>query len=215
MPSRGYRLEGQEIEACDCSSICPCVFGEAPEHGSCIGILARHISKGVIDGVEVSGLTWLEVFRSPGHQLEGGTSKLVFVDRDATLDQLSALRDAFRGRHGGLLEDLANLTGEWLGVEQADVACEVHEGEGARIAVGGRLRAVMSQRRGPTTRRRPFATRSSAPCRARRPGREGERADGGHPGSTACSSRSRAAARSSPSSATRRERRRRGGMRIG
>ncbi len=148
MPSRGYRLEGQEIEACDCSSICPCVFGEAPEHGSCIGILARHISKGVIDGVEVSGLTWLEVFRSPGHQLEGGTSKLVFVDRDATLDQLSALRDAFRGRHGGPLEDLANLTGEWLGVEQADVACEVHEGEG-RIAVGGRLRAVMSQRRGP------------------------------------------------------------------
>lgn len=148
MPSSGYRLEGQEIEACDCSSVCPCVFGEAPEHGSCLGILARHISTGVIDGVEVSGLTWLEVFTSPGHQLQGGTSKLVFVDRDATLEQLSALRDAFHGRHGGPLEDLANLTGEWLGVEQADVACEVHEGEG-RIAVGGKLRVVMSQRRGP------------------------------------------------------------------
>ena len=148
MASTGYRLEGQEIEACDCSSICPCVFGEAPEHGSCLGILARHITKGVVDGVKVSGLTWLEVFNSPGHQLEGGTTKLVFIDRDATLDQVGALRDAFHGRHGGPLAELARLTGEWLGVEQADVVCEVREGEG-RIAVGGKLRAVTESRRGP------------------------------------------------------------------
>jgi hypothetical protein len=148
MPSGGYRLEGQEIEACDCSSICPCVFGEEPEHGSCVGILARHITTGEIDGTDVSGLTWLEVFQSPGHQLKGGTNKLVFIDREASLDQLSALRDAFHGRHGGPLEDLAKLTGEWLGLVQAEVACEVHEGEG-RIAVAGKLRTVISQRRGP------------------------------------------------------------------
>jgi hypothetical protein len=148
MPSTGYRLEGQEVEACDCSSICPCVFGEEPEHGTCVGILARHITKGVIDGVKVAGITWLEVFQSPGHQLEGGTSKLVFIDRGATLDQVTALRDAFHGNHGGPLEELAKLTGAWLGLEQADVACEVHRGEG-RIAVGGKLRAVMSPRHGP------------------------------------------------------------------
>jgi hypothetical protein len=148
MPSGGYRLEGQEIEACDCSSICPCVFGEEPEHGSCLGILARHIDNGDIDGVDVGGLTWLEVFQSPGHQLQGGTTKLVYVDRGASLEQLSALRDAFHGRLGGPLEELAKLTGEWLGVVQAEVACDVHEGEG-RVAVGGKLRAVMSPRRGP------------------------------------------------------------------
>jgi hypothetical protein len=148
MPSGGYRLEGQEVEACDCSSICPCVFGEEPEHGSCLGVLARHITEGEIGGVDVGGLTWLEVFQSPGHQLKGGTTKLVFVDREASLDQLSALRDAFQGRMGGPLEELAKLTGEWLGFEQADVACEVKEGDG-RIAVAGKLRAVMSPRRGP------------------------------------------------------------------
>ena len=70
MPSGGYRLVGQEIEACDCSSICPCVFGEEPEHGSCVGVLARHITEGEIAGVAVGGLSWLEVFLSPGHQLE-------------------------------------------------------------------------------------------------------------------------------------------------
>ncbi len=148
MPSGGYRLAGQEIEACDCSSICPCVFGEEPEHGSCLGVLARHITKGKIAGVDVGGLTWLEVFQSPGHQLEGGTTKLVYVDRGASLDQLSALRDAFQGRLGGPLAELAELTGEWLGVVQAEVACEVTEGDG-RIAVAGKLRAVMTPRRGP------------------------------------------------------------------
>jgi hypothetical protein len=159
MPSGGYRLEGHEIEACDCSSICPCVFGEEPEHGSCLGILARHITTGEIDDVDVGGLTWLEVFQSPGHQLKVGTNKLVYVDRDASLDQLSALRDAFQGRFGGPLEELAKLTGEWLGFEQADVDCEVSEGAG-RIAVAGKLRAVISQRRGadgtPTTLRDAF-----------------------------------------------------------
>ena len=43
---------------------------------------------------------------------------------------MGALRDAFHGRHGGPLAELAGLTGEWLGVEQADVVCEVREGRG-------------------------------------------------------------------------------------
>ena len=61
---------------------------------------------------------------------------------------MGALRDAFHGRLGGPLAELATLTGEWLGVEQADVVCEVRKGEG-RIAVGGKLRAVTESRRGP------------------------------------------------------------------
>lgn len=168
MRSGGYRLAGQEIEACDCSSICPCVFGEEPEHGSCVGVLARHITEGEIAGVDVGGLTWLEVFQSPGHQLKGGTNKLVYVDRGASLDQLSALRDAFHGRLGGPLAELAELTGEWLGVAQAEVACDVTQG-GGRIAVAGKLRVVMSPRRGPddtptTLRDAFFSTVPGAPA---------------------------------------------------
>jgi hypothetical protein len=147
MPPAGYRLAGQEVEACDCSSICPCVFGEEPEHGRCFGVLARHLTEGTIAGVDVGGLTWLEIFQSPGHQLKGGTNRLVYVDRGASLDQLSALRDAFQGRLGGPLAELAELTGRWLGVVQADVECEVTQGDG-RIAVAGRLRVLMSPRRG-------------------------------------------------------------------
>jgi hypothetical protein len=157
--SAAYRLEGKEIEACDCASLCPCVFGDEPEHNGCVGILARHITTGEIRGIDVSGLTWLEVFQSPGHQLETKTRKLVYLDRDATLDQLSALRDAFEGRLGGPLAELAKLTAQWLDVVQADIECDVEKGNG-RVAVTGKLRVVMSPRRSrdgtPTTLRDAF-----------------------------------------------------------
>jgi hypothetical protein len=142
----GYRLEGREIEACDCMTICPCVFGDDPDHGGCQGILARFITSGRIRGVDVSGLTWLEVFQSPGNMLDGNIRKVVFVDSDASLDQVDALRDAFEGRLGGPLADLAALDGERLGVFQAEIECEVEEGEG-RLAVTGKLRALLAPRR--------------------------------------------------------------------
>jgi hypothetical protein len=142
----GYRLEGREVEACDCMTICPCVFGDDPDHGGCQGVLARFITKGQVRGVDVSGLTWLEVFQSPGNMLDGNIRKVVFVDADASLEQVEALRDAFEGRLGGPLEELAALDGQRLGVFQADIACEVEQGEG-RLAVTGKLRAVLTPRR--------------------------------------------------------------------
>jgi hypothetical protein len=143
----GYRLEGQEVEACDCMTLCPCVLGDDPTHGGCVGILARRITKGEIRGVDVSGLTWLEVFESPGNMLKGNIRKLVYVDRDASIEQLEALCDAFQGRLGGPLKELAELDGERVGVYQTDIECEVREGDG-RVAATGKLRAVMTARRG-------------------------------------------------------------------
>jgi hypothetical protein len=91
----------------------------------------------------VSGLTWLEVFQSPGNMLDGNIRKLVYLDRNASLEQLEALRDAFEGRLGGPLAELAALDGERLGVFQADIEVEVKKGKG-RIAVSGKLRAIIT-----------------------------------------------------------------------
>lgn len=140
---RAYRLEGQEIESCNCMTLCPCVLGNDPDHGGCEGILARRITAGQIRGVDVAGLTWLEVFQSPGNMLKGNVRKLIFVDRSASLEQVQALRDAFEGRVGGPLGELAELDGERLGVIQADIEIDVKEGRG-RVAVGGKLRVVMT-----------------------------------------------------------------------
>jgi hypothetical protein len=152
----GYRLEGQEVEACDCVTLCPCVLGDAPTHGGCVGVMARRITTGEIRGVDVSGLTWLEVFESPGNMLDGNIRKLVYVDSEASMEQLEALTDAFHGRLGGPLLELAALEGERVGVYQTEIEVEVKNGAG-RVAVAGRLRAVMTPHTGtdgtPTTLR--------------------------------------------------------------
>lgn len=145
MADASYRLEGQEVEACDCRTLCPCVLGDDPDHGGCQGILARRITNGQIRGVDVSGLTWLEVFQSPGNMLRGNIRKLIFTDRTARLEQVEALRDAFEGRLGGPLADLARLDGERLGVVMADIELHVSDGRG-RMAVPGKLRVVISAR---------------------------------------------------------------------
>jgi hypothetical protein len=145
MAKNKYRLAGQEIEACDCATLCPCVLGDDPDHGGCVGILARVITEGEINGVDVSGLTWLEVFQSPGNMLLGNIRKIVYIDQAATIEQIKALRDAFEGRLGGPLEDIAKLTSDLIDVVQADVDCSVTDGAG-RVAVTGKLRAVIEPR---------------------------------------------------------------------
>jgi hypothetical protein len=139
----GYRLEGQEIESCNCMTLCPCVLGDDPDHGGCEGVLARRITRGQIRGVDVAGLTWLEVFQSPGNMNKGNIRKLVYVDRSASLEQLEALRDAFEGRLGGPLAELAQLDGERLGIVQAEIAIDVKQGRG-QVSVGGKLHVVMT-----------------------------------------------------------------------
>ena len=149
----GYRLEGSEVEACDCFTLCPCVLGDDPDSGGCQGILVRHIGTGEIGEVDVSGVIWLEVFQAPGNMNLGNIRKVIYIDAES-IEQFEALRAAIEGRLGGPLEDLAKLTSNLLDVNQATVEVQAHHGEG-RVASTGKLRAVFSPHRGqdgtPTT----------------------------------------------------------------
>jgi hypothetical protein len=140
-----YRLEGLEVEACDCFTLCPCVLGDDPDSGGCQGILVRHITAGDIGGLNVAGVTWLEVFQSPGNMNLGHIRKVVYIDSDS-MDQFEALRAAIEGRLGGPLEDLAKLTSNLLDVNRATIDVLAEHGEG-RVASTGKLRAVFSPHR--------------------------------------------------------------------
>src|ERR1043165_8518519 len=58
-----YELEGELLEVCNCNVLCPCWIGEDPDNGTCDAVLAYHITKGAIDGVDVAG--------HPGERAEG------------------------------------------------------------------------------------------------------------------------------------------------
>jgi hypothetical protein len=141
----GYRLEGVEVEACDCATLCPCVLGDDPDNGGCQGILARQISQGRIGDVDVSGVTWLEVFQSPSNMNLGNIRKVVYIDA-ASIEQFEALRAAIEGRLGGPLADLAKLTSHVLDVNQASIEVQTEQGAG-RVASTGKARAVFAPHR--------------------------------------------------------------------
>ena len=106
-----YTVQGTLLEACSCRTLCRCWIGEDPDGGACDSFLAYNIEKGEIKGLDVAGLTYVEVVKIPGNVLVAHTWKRVsYVDARATEEQRTAILDAWHGRLGGPLADLNALS---------------------------------------------------------------------------------------------------------
>ena len=139
----GYVLQGTLLEACSCGVLCPCWIGEDPDGGQCFAFNAYHFDQGSIDGVDVSGLNLVNIVHIPGNVLTPGTWKVVMVvDSHATQQQQEAIVDAYRGKFGGPLADLAGLVGEVKEVRAARVTHEIVDGKGT-MRIDGILEAEM------------------------------------------------------------------------
>jgi len=145
----GYLLEGTLLEACSCGVLCPCWIGEDPDGGSCDAFVAYHFDRGSIRGVDVGGLSMVNVVRIPGNVLTPGSWKIVtFVDERATDEQFQAILDAYHGRMGGPLADLAGLVGEVVDVQRAPITHEIVGGTGT-LRIGDVLSSEMAPFTGP------------------------------------------------------------------
>jgi hypothetical protein len=71
-PGVVYDLEGTLLEACSCLAVCPCWVGEDPDGGSCDAFNAYRFERGTIRGVDVSGLSFINVVHIPGNVLARG-----------------------------------------------------------------------------------------------------------------------------------------------
>jgi len=144
-----YNLQGTLLEACSCDVLCPCWIGEDPDNGTCNAFVAYHYDKGEINGVDVSGLSVVNVAQIPGNVLTPKSWRIVvLVDDDATDEQMQALLDAYTGKLGGPLADLAQLIGEVRGVERVPISHEVRQGEGD-LKAGDYVMATMEPYHGP------------------------------------------------------------------
>ncbi|SEF87199.1 hypothetical protein SAMN04487953_107123 [Billgrantia desiderata] len=135
-PKAGYRLEGTMLEICSCSAPCPCFLGEDPDGNECHGVIAFKLEKGRARGVDVSGLTLMNVAHIPGNALAGGWRSVILIDSAADDAQYEALLDAFGGKLGGPLADLAGLVGEVVAAERVPIVHEAQQVEGRLIAQG-------------------------------------------------------------------------------
>src|SRR3712207_6427446 len=132
-----YRLEGRLMEVRDREVLCPCWIGEDPDGGTCDAVVAYHIAKGTVDGVDVSGRTFASISHIPGNMFEGNWKLVAYLDDEATEEQEEALLNVFTGKLGGPLADFAQLIGEVVAVERAPITFAVEEGKGSlRIGSG-------------------------------------------------------------------------------
>jgi hypothetical protein len=131
----GYQLEGRLLEVCDCKVLCPCWIGEDADNGTCDALVAWHIDRGTIEGLDVSGRTFALLPHIPGNIMQGNWKVAVYVDDGATPEQQEAMLKVWTGKLGGPVADLAQLVGEVVAVERAPITFTVEEGKG-RVTIG-------------------------------------------------------------------------------
>ena len=137
-----YQLEGRLLEVCNCNVLCPCWVGEDPDNGTCDAVVAYHVDKGTIDGMDVSDRTFVILDYLPGNVLEGNWLAVFYVDDGATPEQQEALLKVFTGKLGGPIADLAQLIGEVVAIERAPITFTVERGKGS-LRVGSGMSPVV------------------------------------------------------------------------
>ena len=101
--------------------MCPCnlSFDHGATYDYCRATLVFHVREGEIEGTDVRGRKLAVIIDTPKVMTDGNWRLGMFVDEDATDEQMEKLSAVFGGQMGGPMEALAPLVGEVVGVERA------------------------------------------------------------------------------------------------
>lgn len=130
-----WRIEGQYMETCSCTYLCPCApsnLTAQPTEGACEAAIAMRIDKGAKDGVQLDGLSFIVVLHSPAAMAAGDITVGLIVDERANAGQVEAISAIATGTAGGPMAALAPLVGKIAGVEKRPIR---FESEGLKRAV--------------------------------------------------------------------------------
>jgi len=126
MTANNWKLEGDYFEACNCDTVCPCVFLGDPDQGECDVTIAWHIANGHFDDISLDGLNVAAVFHTPGNMLTGPKWKAaLYLDERATNEQADALGKIYSGKSGGFFGVIAGLIGELVGIRSVPINFEM------------------------------------------------------------------------------------------
>lgn len=116
-----WNVEGTYFESCNCVFACPCSvtsFATPATEERCLVVLAYHIDRGAIDGVDVSGHSVAVVVDAPAKMSEGQWRVGLLIDSKASQGQVEKLAGVFSGQMGGPMAALVPLISEVMGVQQ-------------------------------------------------------------------------------------------------
>jgi len=117
--------------------MCPCnlSFDHGATYDYCRATLVFHVREGEIEGTDVRGRKLAVIVDTPKVMTEGNWRLGMFVDEEATDEQMEKLSGVFGGQMGGPMELLAPLVGEVLGVERAPIEI-VEDGVRHSVRIG-------------------------------------------------------------------------------
>jgi hypothetical protein len=137
-----WKLEGDFYENCSCDAICPCTWSnlahQATRDDFCRFALAFDVEKGEIDGVDVSGRSFVMVADTPPNMADGNWRVGVIVDDGANEEQVGKFGEVLSGGMGGPPAALGPFLGEFLGIEQAPISIE-SDGKNHHVTVGEQI----------------------------------------------------------------------------
>lgn len=123
----GWRIEGQYMETCNCAFLCPCITSnlvEMPTEGDCKVAIAMRVDSGEKDGVDLGGVSFIIVLRTPGAMIDGNYTAGLIVDDGASDDQTAAITEIATGADGGPMAVLASMISDFKGVERRPITFE-------------------------------------------------------------------------------------------
>lgn len=151
-PARlAYRIRANSVEACNCAHGCNCQFGGFPNEGKCESIIAYEVVEGRVGKVEMTGVRAVLVAKYPKAIHEGNGHVAVFIDEDASDEQVDALVSVFTGSLGGMpWEALAGTITRLDGPFRRPIEFN-YEGTRSSVRVPGAVELQLEPLRNPVT----------------------------------------------------------------
>lgn len=131
-----WRLEGEYFEACNCMSVCPCIWLNPPSEGDCKLLVGWHIDCGHLGAVRLDGLNVALACYAPGHMQDGNWQAVLYLDQRVDEEQWIALERIFSGHMGGQPALLMSFVTRILGGYLADITFRA-EGQQRQMVIEG------------------------------------------------------------------------------
>jgi hypothetical protein len=115
-----WQIRGEYFETCSCDYLCPCITSNLtarPTQGWCTFAFVHHIDQGQSEEVQLDGLNFAIIGRTPEEMAKGNWTVGVITDSRATPEQQQAIVGIASGQAGGPMAPLGGLIGTFAGVE--------------------------------------------------------------------------------------------------
>jgi hypothetical protein len=115
-----WQVKGEYFETCSCDYVCPCPTSNLtarPTQGWCTFAFVQHIEQGRYNDVELDGLNFAIIGRTPEEMAKGNWTVGVVTDERASPEQQEAIVAIASGQAGGPMATLGGLISNFAGVE--------------------------------------------------------------------------------------------------